>query len=199
MLDELMRMAQQYAPQVLENNQEVQSTQQGAIAQEASTSMFTGMQDLLRTGGPGAIKGLMEGAQSQDPNNPQMQQVSQHFENNLTQKMGISSGLAKTIGMALIPMLLSKLFNRTKDPNDSGFNIQDMLGSLMGGGAAGGLGGMLGGMLGSGAPQQPSGPQMQPQTAGVSGGMMSDLGTKFGLDKDGDGDTDMNDLMAMFR
>ncbi len=191
-----MRMAQQYSPEVLNNNQEVQSTQQGAIAEEASTSMFTGMQELLRTGGPGAIKGLMQGAQSQDPNNPQVQQVSQHFENNLTQKMGISSGLAKTIGMALIPMLLSRLFNRTKDPNDSGFNIQDMLGSLMGGGAAGGLGGMLGGMLGGG---QQSGPQMQPQTAGVSGGMLSNLGTQFGLDKDGDGDTDMNDLMAMFR
>jgi hypothetical protein len=198
MLDELMRMAQQYAPQVLENNQEVQTTQQGAIAQEASTSMFTGMQELLRTGGPGAIKGLMEGAQSQDPENPQMQQVSQHFENNLTQKMGISSGMAKTIGMALIPMLLSKLFNRTKDPNDTGFNIQDMLGSLMGGGAAGGLGGMLGGMLGGGNTQAGA-PAQQPQAAGVPGGALSDLGTKFGLDKDGDGDTDLQDLMGMFR
>ena len=193
MLDELMKMAQEFAPQVLNNHQEVDTTQQGAIAQEASTSLFTGMQDLLKNGGPGALKGLMQGAQAQDANNPQVQQVSQHFQNNLTQKMGISSGVAKTIGMALIPMLLSKLFSRTKDPNDSGFNIQDMLGSLMGGGAAGGLSGMLGGLMGGGA---------QPQTAGVqagSGGMLSDLGTKMGLDKDGDGDTDLNDLMSMFR
>ncbi len=194
MLDQLMQMAQEYAPQVLGNHQEVDTTQQGAIAQEASTSVFTGMQDLLKNGGPGAIKGLMQGAQDQDPNNPQVQQVAQHFENNLTQKMGISSGVAKTIGMALIPMLLSKVFNRTKDPNDSGFNIQDMLGSLMAGGAMSGAGGMLGGLLGDNAQARNTGTQ-----PAESGGMLSNLGAKMGLDKDGDGDTDLNDLIGMFK
>jgi hypothetical protein len=176
MQDQIMQLVQQHAPQVLSNNPEVPASQQQAVAQEATHSIFSGMQQMLQTGGPGALKGLFQGAQAQDPNNPQVQQISNQFAGNLSQKMGISGGVAKSIGAALIPMVLSQIFNRTKDPNDHSFNIKDMLGSLMGGGGAGMLGGVLGNVLGHGG----SG----------SGRSM--------LDRNGDGKTDLSDLMGMF-
>jgi hypothetical protein len=60
----------------------------------------------------------------------------------------------------------------------------NILGSLLGGGA---LAGMIPGMGGH-ANQQSSG-----------GGMLSNMGNKLGLDRDGDGDTDLQDLIGMFR
>jgi hypothetical protein len=72
-------------------------------------------------------------------------------------------------------MVLGQLMNRSRNADDSsGFSIGNILGSLMGGS----------------------------QTQSGGGGLMGNLnsmGTKFGLDKDGDGDTDLNDLMSMFR
>ena len=46
---------------------------------------------------------------------------------------GINAETAKSIGAALIPVVLGKLANKTNDPNDSSFNLQDMLGKLAGG------------------------------------------------------------------
>ncbi len=202
MLDQLFSLAQQYIPGALPPEAQQQGISQNEVSQVASESMFSGMQNMLQQGGPGALKSLFQGAQSQDPNNPQVQQLTNHFSGNLTEKLGIGSGLAKTIAMAALPMLLSHFFNRTKDPNDSSFSITNVLGSLMGGGnssggglggmlgsggnSGGGLGGMLGGMLGGGN----AAPAQQQRPSSGLGGM---------LDRDGDGDTDMADLMAMFR
>ncbi|RYD51441.1 MAG: hypothetical protein EOP52_10645 [Sphingobacteriales bacterium] len=200
MLDQLNTLAQQVVPQALPSGTAPQGISSDVITQEASSSLFSGMQDLLQQGGPGAIKSLFQGAAAQDASNPEVQQVSNHFAQNLSLKTGMGSSIAKTIAMAVIPMLLSKLFQRTKDPGDSSFSITSILGSLLGGGAlggmlggnstgGGGLGGMLGGLLGGNDAPDAAAPA-QPKKTGGLGGM---------LDRDGDGDTDLNDLMAMFR
>ncbi len=198
MLDQLTTLARQIVPQAIPSGTAQQGVTSEVITQEASSSLFSGMQDLLQQKGPGALKSLFQGAAAQDTSNPEVQQVSNHFAQNLSLKTGMGSSIAKTIAMAVIPMLLSKLFQRTKDPNDSSFNITSILGSLLGGGAlggllggnsGGGLGGMLGGMFGGQPAPEPAAP-VPPKKTGGLGGM---------LDRDGDGDTDLNDLMAMFR
>lgn len=196
MLEQFLGLANDVVPQTLPHQVQQEGVSQSAVSQVASQSLYSGMQELLQHGGPGALKNLFQGAAQGDTGNPQMQHMTNHFSGNLTNQLGISSGMAKTIAMAVIPMLISRFFNRTKDPNDNSFDITNILGSLLGGGVAGGFGGMLGGnsgggglgsvlggMLGGGAPAS------RPQQSGL-GGM---------LDRDGDGDTDMADLMAMFR
>jgi hypothetical protein len=151
------------------------------------------MQGMLQQGGPGAIKNLFEGVQSGDANHPAVQGMANNFAGNIMEKFGINGNAAKAIAVSLIPMVLSKVMSRAKDPNDSGFDIGGILGSLMGGGGAGGaLGGMLGGN--SNAPGQPQ----QQQQGGDLMGQLSSMGAKFGLDKNGDGKTDLADLMKMF-
>lgn len=186
MLEQLMNLVRQEAPQALAGAQGVPQGQQAAIEDEAAHSVHDGMQQIAQQQGPAGLKSLFSAAEQGDTSNPQMQMLTNNFAGSLGQKFGLGGGTGKTIAAMLIPLIVSRLFKRTKDPNDNGFNIQDMLGSLMGGGLGGmmggggdGLGGMLGGALGGGGHQQQRG-----------GGM---------LDRDGDGDTDLKDLLGMFR
>lgn len=200
MLEQLMNLVRQEAPAALSGMQGVPHDQQGAIEEEAAHSVQEGMQQIAQQEGPAGIKNLFSAAEQGDTSNPQMQMLTNNFAGSLGQKFGLGGGAGKAIAAMLIPLIVSRLFKRTKDPNDSAFNVQDILGSILGGGrggsgglggmlggGGGGLGGMLGGMLGGGG-----GSQAQPggQKSGGLGGM---------LDRDGDGDTDLQDLLKMFR
>ncbi|MEO6833593.1 MAG: hypothetical protein ABI378_13420 [Chitinophagaceae bacterium] len=186
MFEELMNLVKQAGQQSVVENPAVPNEHNDAVMQEASTSIFGGLQNILQSGGPGALKSLFEGVQSGDNNHPAVQQVANQFSGNLMEKFGLDSGAAKALAMSLIPSVLGKLMNHSQNAApDSGFSITNILGSLMGGGAA--------------VPATASITPGQPQQAG--GGMMdtiSSLGTKFGLDKNGDGKTDLSDLMVMF-
>lgn len=183
MLDQLMELVRQSGQQTVVENPAVPNQYNEAVMEEASSSIFSGLQNQLQTGGPGALKTLFQGVESGDTNNPAVQQVANQFSGNIMQKFGLDSGAAKALAISLIPMVLSKLMNRSRGADsNSGFSIGNILGSLMGGGAA-----------------QPSGfGQPQRQQGGGMMGNLSNMGTKFGLDKDGDGDTDLKDLMSMF-
>lgn len=186
MLEQLMNLVRQEAPQALSGMQGLPQGQQGAIEDEAAQSVHQGMQEIAQQQGPAGLKSLFAAAEQGDSSNPQMQMLTNNFAGSLGQKFGLGGGMGKTIAMALIPLIVSRLFRRTKDPNDNGFNIQDMLGSLMGGG----LGGMLGGGGGGGLGGMLGGSQGGGQQQRGGGGM---------LDRDGDGDTDLKDLLGMFR
>lgn len=190
-----MNLVRQEAPQALSGMQGVPQGQQDAIQDEAAHTVQAGMQQIAQQQGPAGLKSLFSAAQAGDTSNPQMQMLTNNFAGSLGQKFGLGGGIGKTIAMALIPMLISRLFHRTKDPNDNGFNIQDMLGSLMGGGLGGmmgGGGGGLGGMLGGG------GGGLGGMLGSAMGGGQQQRGGGM-LDRDGDGDTDLKDLLGMFR
>lgn len=179
MLEELMKMIQQQGQQAVVANPEVPNEHNEAVMQEASSSIMSGMTQMFQQGGPGALKSLFEGVQSGDSNNPAVQQLSSGFEGNIMEKFGISGGTAKTIAASLIPVVLGKLMNQAKDANGSGFDIGSILGSLTGGNPA---------ATGAGAPAG----------GGDMMSTLSSLGASLGLDKNGDGKTDLSDLMKMF-
>ena len=172
-----MDLIRESGQQTVVENPEVPNDQNEAVMQEASSSIAGGVQHLMQHGGPEAVQSLFEGVQQGDTSHPAVQQVSNHFAGNLMQKFGMNSGTAQSIAMSLIPMVLGKLMHRSGGAQGGGFNIGSILGGLMGGGAAGGPTGGGGGMLGG----------------------LSSMGAKLGLDKDGDGDVDMNDLGSMFK
>ena len=88
---------------------------------------------------------------------------------NLTKRFGLDSQTAGGLAGGIIPKVLNSLVNKTNDPGDKSFDLQSIFNSLTGG-----------------------------KTSGMDlSGMLGKL--KVGLDKDKDGDVDMQDLMNMFK
>lgn len=180
MFEQLMQMIQQSGQQAVVENTEVPNENNDAILNEAQQSITSGLQGLASSG---QLNSLMESGQSaeQVAAHPAVQNISNNFMGSIMEKFGLNKGTAATIAAAIIPMVLSKMMNKggAAQQGGGGFDLGGLLSSLTGG---------------SGASAQ----QGQQQAGG--GGIMdtlSNLGAKFGMDKDGDGDVDMSDLSKM--
>lgn len=174
MLEQILALVRESGQQSVVENPAVPNQHNDAVMQEASSSIMNGLQGLMQSGGPSALTTLFGSIQKGDSANPGVQQFSGQISGNLAQKFGLDSGVAQSVVASLIPMVLGKMMNTSAaSGGQGGFNITDLLGSFMGGGS-----------------NAPGG--------GSALGNLSSMGTKFGLDKDGDGDTDLSDLMRLF-
>jgi hypothetical protein len=98
-----------------------------------------------------------------------VQEATGNYAKELQQNMGRNESDAHNAASKVIPQAKNQLTTKTVDPADHSFNIQDIFNKLSG---------------------------------GKTGGMdLQALLNRFGagkLDKDGDGDVDMQDLTSMF-
>lgn len=158
------------------NNPEVPNEMNDGVIEVAHDTIITGLQGLDAQ----SLAALQSEAQSGnlDINNPQINQFSSNLSGNLMEKLGLNSGIAKTIAVALIPLLLKKLLGNSGNaaPSNNGFSLDGILGNILGGGNS------------------------TPSNSG--GGMLdnlSNIGAKLGLDQNGDGKLDLNDLGGLFK
>jgi hypothetical protein len=97
------------------------------------------------------------------------QNISGGVIQNLMNKFGLDQSTASGIAGSLVPGILQNLVSQTNDPGNNSFNIQGIFNSLSGG-----------------------------RTQGLDVQGLLGKVTQGGLDKDGDGDVDLQDLTAMF-
>jgi len=144
---------------------------------EAGNSIVSGLQGMLANGGLSQIMGLLSGGGSAQQNqgaglagllsNPMVQNIVQSFTGRITQQYNINPAAAAQVGNSLIPQVLQNLTQRVNDPADSSIDFNSVIQSLTGG-----------------------------QTGGTN---FNDLAARFssvGGDVDGDGDTDLQDIIA---
>lgn len=168
MFDNLLKsLVQQEGQSAVVQNSAVPNEHNEAVMQEATHSITSGLQEMAHND-PQQLQALMN-SDANDPHNPAVNNMANHFAGNITNKFGIPSGAAKGLAMMLIPIVLGKLFGKAKDPNDKSISMTDILGGLTGGG---GLGGMLGKMTG--------GSSQGNQKSGGGGFGLDDLGKMFG-------------------
>lgn len=171
MLENLLKLVKEHAGDAIINNPAIPNHQNEEAIATTSNSLIGGLQNLLGGGGLKDVLKLFGGQGGEvNNNNPVVQNLSGNVIQDLMKKFNLDHGAASNIAGGLVPNVLQNLISKTKDPNDNSFDIQGIFNSLSGG-KTGGLN--IQGLLGK----------------VTTGGM---------LDKDGDGDTDLQDVMAIF-
>lgn len=178
MLENLFNLIKEQGQEAVIENPAVPNEQNNAVLASATSSVAEGLQGVLAGGGLSDIMSMFGGTHNSAAssnglsgllNNPIVGNIVRSFTDKLTNQHGIAQDQANGIAGSLIPNVISKLITRTQDPNDSGFDMNSIIGSLTGGGTQGG-GFDLQGLLGK-----------------FGGG---------GLDTDGDGKVEISDIVS---
>ncbi|MCO5239172.1 MAG: DUF937 domain-containing protein [Chitinophagaceae bacterium] len=169
MLDNLLNLVKQYAGDTIINNPAIPNEKNEEVIVEATHSITGGLQGLLAQGGLKDVLKMFGGQAEAVENSNITQQISGSFVQQLQDKFGLNNQLAGNVAGSLIPVVLRSLVQKTNDTNDNSFDIQSLFNGLSGG--------------------KTSGLDLQGLLSKVKSGS---------LDLDGDGDTDLQDLLLLF-
>ncbi|BFM44427.1 hypothetical protein CFS9_30680 [Flavobacterium sp. CFS9] len=169
MFEQLTQLVQQYGGDAVVNNKAIPNEHNEAVINEASTSIFSGLQKIASEGGAEQLAGLFNGTSKLDSSNPVVQQITQQLSGSLGEKFGLSSTDSAGVASNMIPQVLNSLVNKAKDPNDSSFNISDIISSISGNSG---------------------------QASGIMD-TINKYGMQFGLDQNNDGKVDLADAASL--
>ena len=166
MFEQLTQLVQQFGNDAVVKNNAIPNEQNEAVMNEASSSILSGLQKMVSEGGVEQLAGLFNGNNAASTSNPAVQQLTEQLTGNLGSKFGLSNEVASGVAGSMIPKILGSLVGKAKDPNDSSFNISDLVSAISGGG----------------------------QNSGIMDAI-SKYGGQFGLDQNADGKVDMSDAI----
>lgn len=141
MIENLLNLVKEQGADAVINNPAIPNEKNEAVLSSATDSVTGELQNALAGGGVQNVLSLFANRENNGgglSNNPIVQNIIGSFTNKLTSDHGISSSQAGGIAGSLIPSVISKLINKTNDPNDSSFDMNGIISSLTGGGARSG-------------------------------------------------------------
>jgi hypothetical protein len=153
MLEQISQLVKQYGREAVIENPDIPNEENNAVLAEATSTITGGMQNMLAGGGfediismftgknrnqnaqSGGIGGLLK--------NPMVVMMIGHLISKLVGKFKMNPAQASRVANDLIPNVLGGLVNRTNStaPADSGFDFNDLIGSLSGATATSSTGG----------------------------------------------------------
>ena len=140
MLENLTDLVKSLAGDAVINNPEIPNEKNNEVVAEASHTVASGLQNMVAGGGLQNIISMFSGGGQQGRggllNNPLVNMMIGHFSSKLMNKFGLNSSQAGNVSSNLIPNVISGLINKTNDPNNSSFTLDNLLHSLTGGQSA---------------------------------------------------------------
>jgi len=168
MIQNLNKLVKENADETIITNPAIPNERNEEAVQEASASIEDSLKNSLAGGNVGEVVTLFNGNGDNVNTSPVTQQATGNFMERLQSRFGLNFKEAASVANNLIPNVLKKLVQKTADPSDTGFNIQNIFNEASGG-----------------------------KTIGMNvQAMMNKF--KTGMDKDRDGDVDLQDLKAFF-
>jgi uncharacterized protein YidB (DUF937 family) len=138
MLDNLINLVKEHAGDAIVKNNAIPNEHNDAAISTTANSILDTLKSQATSGNLG---GIMDMFKNNGTSNALSSSISNTVINELTKKFGIDSAQASGIASSLIPKVMESFAKKTNDPNDSSFNLQDIVKNI---------GGDAGGMLGLG-------------------------------------------------
>src|SRR5687768_7395504 len=134
MLKELFDLVKGQATETVINNPAVPNEQNNEVVAEATNTVASGLRNIVAGGGVQSLLALFGGGNDKKSllSNPIVSMMMGHFAGKLMNKFNLDNNQANNLSGHLIPDVLGSLINKTNDPNDSGFSLEKLLGSITG-------------------------------------------------------------------
>jgi hypothetical protein len=168
MIENLNNLVKQNADAAIINNTAIPNERNEEAVQEASTAIEDSLKTSLSGGNVKEVVTLFNDTGENVTANPVTQQATGNFMDRLQSRFGLNVQQAANIANNLIPTVLKRLVQKTSDPADKSFDLQKIFNEVSGG-----------------------------KTEGLN---VQAMMTKFkgSMDRDSDGDVDLQDLKAFF-
>ena len=132
MLDQLVKLVRQNAEQSIVKNEAVPNEANDEAIQDVATQILNGLKGQASKGNMQDLIGMFQGNQSSVEGNPVTSSLVSNITGRLASKFGISPQVAAGIASSLIPMVMKQFVDKTKDPNDKDFDLQDVIRNVTG-------------------------------------------------------------------
>jgi hypothetical protein len=151
MLDQLVKLVHQNAGDAIVKNPAIPDQENNAAIQDVAQNILGGLQSQAKQGNTQDIMAMFQNGGSSLSNNPMVGNIIANVAASLASKFGISPQIAQSIATTLLPKVLGQFVNKTNDPNDKDFDLQDMLGKFTGNSDVAGMLNKIGGSEGTGS------------------------------------------------
>lgn len=141
MLEELFNLVKESAHEPVISNADVPNELNNDVVAEATNTVAGGLRNMVAGGGLQNIISLFNNGDSQNNgsntknllSNPIVNMMIGHFAGKLMSKYKIGGPQANNVANSLIPTVLNNLINKSNDPANNGFSLENLLNSITGG------------------------------------------------------------------
>lgn len=167
MLDQIIDLIRNNARGAVINNPAIPNEKNESAIRQGGNSIIETLKNALASGRLNDVLGYFKNGSAGNPEI--VNEATNNYSRDLQTNLGVNEKEASDVASKVIPASMEQLANKTNDPSDNNFNIQDIFNQLSGG-----------------------------KTGSLNiQNLLSRFGAG-NLDKDGDGDVDLKDLKSMF-
>lgn len=144
MLEQLLDLVKNFGKDTVVENPEIPNEQNNEVLADATRTITSGLQNVMAGGGLENILDLFKGGGQSGGGgvagllkNPMVTMMVGHFISKLVGKYNMSPASASAVANNLIPNVLNGVITETNNPDNPGFTLDGLIGSLTGGNGSG--------------------------------------------------------------